>query len=156
STHIHRERPRGIVTRAAAESSAASVIVAPKAAAAPPPIARGFQALTDPLPGARLLYDPPDVSGAVGPHHVVGAFNDAVVVDDRNGARLALVTIEQFWHDPALPDVNLFDTRVVYDAANDRWITAILGDDGAGGNGVVLLAISAGGDPTAGWRRYRF
>src|SRR4051812_12598595 len=69
---VHRERPRGIVARAAGDSVAASVVVAPRAAPAPPPITRGFQAITDPLPGAHLLYDPPDVSAAVGPRHVVG------------------------------------------------------------------------------------
>ena len=63
----HRERRHGRTMLTADETITAAMVVAPQAVA-PPPITKGFQAVTDPLPGAQFLYDPPDVSGAVGPY----------------------------------------------------------------------------------------
>ena len=125
------------------------LVAAPEASAAPPPTL-GFKAA-----GSLGTIYPPDPSGAVGPHHVVGAFNNGVVVDDRGGNPLIGIPITQFWHDPAFPDLFYYRARALYDAGNDRWIIAMLADDGNFNNGVLLLAISATGDPTGTWRRYR-
>src|SRR5437899_280558 len=104
----HRERPVPRPAIVVLENAiAATVVVAPKAA--PPAITRGFQAVTDPLPGANVAFDPADASGAVGPQHVVGAFNNAVTVHDRAGNLLSLVSMTQFWHDNTLPDKFLYD-----------------------------------------------
>ncbi len=122
---------------------------APDAATAPPPTLGFFAA------GSNGGIYPPDPGGAVGPHHVVGAFNNGVVVDDRSGKGLTGIPITQFWHDTGLPDLFYYRPRVLYDAAADRWIIAMLGDDGNFNNGALLLAVSATGDPTGTWRRYR-
>ncbi|HEV2720173.1 MAG TPA: hypothetical protein VG323_09155 [Thermoanaerobaculia bacterium] len=123
--------------------------VAPDAASAPPPTLGFFAG------GSNGNTYPPDPSGAVGPRHVVSAFNNGVVVDDRGGNGLTGIPITQFWHDVGLPDLAYYRPRVLYDAGNDRWIIAMLGDDGTYANGALLLAISATGDPTGTWRRYR-
>jgi hypothetical protein len=131
-------------------------LVVASAAAALPPITRGFQAATNPLPGALSGLDPADASGAVGPHHVTGAFNNAVTVHDRNGNLLLLISAAQFWHDPKLTDqVNLYDPRVAYDAASDRWVILMLGDDASQQNGVLLIAFSATANPAGAWNRFR-
>lgn len=152
----HRERthvgPATVVKPA--NAIAATLIVAPQAAQ-PPAITRGFQAVTDPLVGAHEGFDPADPSGAVGPQHVVGAFNNAITVHDRSGNLLSQVSVEQFWHDPTLPDKFLYDPRVAYDAPNDRWVIVMLGDDTGQVRGVLMIAISASGNPAAGWRRFR-
>jgi hypothetical protein len=152
----HRERiharPAMVVT--SENAIAATVVLAPQAAAAPA-ITRGFQAVTDPLVGAHEGFDPADPSGAVGPQHVVGAFNNAITVHDRSGNLLSQVAVEQFWHDPALSDKFLYDPRVAYDAPNDRWVIVMLGDDTNQVRGVLNIAISASGNPAAGWRRFR-
>lgn len=119
------------------------------ASAAPPPTLGFFAA------GSNGNIYPPDPSGAVGPRHVVSAFNNGVVVHDRGGNALTGIPITQFWHDVGLPDLFYYRPRVLYDAGNDRWIIAMLGDDGNFANGALLLAISATGDPTGTWRRYR-
>src|SRR5438067_3345636 len=151
----HDQRPR---PRLAAKGVHGNAIVADfvtAAAAAPaPPVTRGFRASFDPLPGATTGYAPADASGAVGPSHVVGAFNNSLTVHDRNGTQLSLLSIYQFWHDPAVPDTTVYDPRVMYDAANDRWTLAMLTDTG-GRLGVLLFAVSATGDPTGTWRRFR-
>jgi hypothetical protein len=134
----------------------ASLVVAPLAA--PPPVTRGFQAVTDPLPGesAATALDPADTSGAVGPKHVVGAFNNAVIVQDRSGHTLSLVSSAQFWHDPTQPGKFLYDPSVAYDAVNDRWVMAMLGDDVPDmTNGVLFFAVTTTGDPAGTWRRFR-
>jgi hypothetical protein len=152
-----RERPRRALTSiASAENAvAATMVVAPLAAAAPA-ITRSFQAVTDPLPGANFGVDPADAGGAVSAQYVVGAFNNAVTVHDRNGNLLSQIAESQFWHDSAQPDKFIYDPRVAYDAANDRWVLVALGDDGDPQvNGVIFIGISTSGNPAAGWRRLR-
>ena len=151
--HDELPRPRIAAQRAGGTSVVAEFVTA-AAAAAPPPVTRGFQASFDPLPNATLHYDPPDASGAVSPRHVVGAFNNSLTVHDRDGNLLSLVSIPQFWHDPAWPDTVAYDPRVMYDAKYDHFVLAMLTDSGAT-NGVVLLAVSETGDPTGTWRRSR-
>src|SRR5437016_3318416 len=122
-------------------------------AALPPAATRGFQA-TNQAYGPTT--EPADASGAVGPKHVVGVFNNAVTVHDRAGSLLSRVTQYQFWLDPSyVPDKIPYDPRVAYDAANDRWVVVMLGDDVDYTKGVLFVAISAGGDPTRTWRRFR-
>jgi hypothetical protein len=152
----HRERPHEqFAAVPAVRSNAIIASRAVTALVAPPPITRGFQAVTDPLPGAKTAYDPADTSGAAGPQHVVGAFNNAVTVHDRSGHLLSLVSAAQFWHDETLPDKTLYDPRVAYDAASDRWVILMLGDDAGQVNGVLLIAFSTSGNPAGGWRRFR-
>jgi hypothetical protein len=152
--HRPHPRPRLAAKRAPLEAIAPHVVYAPNAVAAPP-VTLGFKASQSPLPGTTSGINPPDPSGAAGPQHVVGAFNNSVIVHDRGGKQLAAATMTQFWHDPAVPDLLQYSPRVLYDAANDRWTIAALAADNAEQNGVILVAFSTSGDPTGSWRRYR-
>jgi hypothetical protein len=149
-----REHARSSIAAAVQSAVEASVVLSPQATA-PPPVTRGFQAVTDPLPNANFVIYPADASGAVGPNHVVGLFNNAVTIHDRTGNLLSLVTVAQFWHDATLPDKSLYDPRVQYDAKSDRWVMVMLGDDPGFVRGVLFIAVGASGDPTGGWRRFR-
>jgi len=150
-----RPRPALAARRALAQTPAivADVVAVAGNAIAAPPVTRGFRASFDPRPGF-FSETPADASGAVGPHHVVGAFNSSFSIHDRNGTQLSLVSMSQFWHDPQLPDMFPYDPRVAYDAVNDRWIVAMLADVNVR-QGMLFLAVSASGDPTASWRRFR-
>ena len=154
----HHERERTYDGRPANAAivniGAATMEISPQAVAAPP-ATRGFQALNDIYTSVYDSTFPADPSGAAGPHHVVGAFNNGITVHDRSGNLLSRVSNTHFWHDASLPDKYYFDPRVAYDAANDRWVTLILGDDFNYTNGVLFIAVSVSGDPTAGWRRFR-
>ena len=111
--------------------------------AAAPPAARIF------LSDSSKQLSPADASGAVGPRHVVGAYNSGIVVHDRSGALLKKVGLSQFWFSSA--DAGTFyDPRIVYDARADRWVVASIMDEKA-----VMLAISENGDPAGAWRRYQ-
>lgn len=152
----HRELPRPALAepRVAGDAVVADFVKITDATAAPPPAARGFRASFDPLPGAQFVYDPPDASGAVGPRHVVGAFNNSLSVQDKSGNQLSFLSIYQFWHDDAHPDTLVYDPRVMYDPVYDRFVLAMLTDTNST-NGVVLFAVSAPGDPTGTWQRFR-
>jgi len=153
----HNEKPRMQLAapRAAADNAVvADFVKVVDAAAAPPPSPRGFRSAFDPFPGAKFFYDPADASGAVGPHHVVGAFNSSLSVHDRTGNQLSFLSIYQFWHDDRFPDGTIYDPRLIYDAVNDRFVLAMLTDDN-GTNGNLLFAVSAKGDPTGTWQRFR-
>ena len=153
--HDERPRPRLAAKGGVRGNAIVADFVTVAAAAVPaPPVTRGFRASYDPLPSLTTGSYPPDASGAVGPRHVVGAFNNSLTVHDRNGAEQLLLSIYQFWHDPAFPDTTVYDPRVTYDAVNDRWVVAMLTDT-AGRLGVLLVAVSSTGDPTGTWRRYR-
>ncbi len=151
----HRKRPRPARASSAPEGGAiiADLVTVTNGVTAPP-ATRGFRSSFDPLPNASIAFAPPDVSGAVGPHHVIGVFNNSVAVHDRNGNQLSFLSIVQFWHDPALPDTDLTDPRVMYDAVNDRWAVAMLGGKNLQFN-TLFLAFSATGDPSGAWRRFR-
>jgi len=137
----------------AANARAAELVPVAAAAPAPPPVTRGFRSASDPPPGTFDLAVPADVSGAVGPHHVVGAYNDHLTVHDRNGTPRALVLMEQFFDDGIHETGLLTDPRVVYDAAYDRWVVVMISDPD--GQSALMLAVSATGDPAGTWRRFR-
>ena len=151
--HEERPRPMRAASRAAGHAIVAELVPVGDAIAAPP-VTRGFSASFSPLISGGAGYNPADASGAAGPRHVVGVFNNSLSIHDRNGTQLSLVSIYQFWHDPTFADTFLFDPRVIYDAGNDRWVMALLSDVNLR-QGNLFLAISATGDPTAAWRRFR-
>lgn len=96
---------------------------------------------------SRTLY-PADAAGAVGPNHVIGAYNNGIVIHDRNGALVTALTLRQFWATSAYVG-DQYDPRIAYDAAHDRWILVSVDREEA-----LLIAVSATGDPTGTWRRH--
>jgi hypothetical protein len=151
--HEQRSRQRLAPRQAHADAIIADFVTAPAAVAAPP-VTRGFRSSFDPLPGATFHLVPADASGAAGPHHVVGVFNNSLAVHDREGNQLAFLPIEQFWQGVLAGDTAIYDPRILYDAVNDRWVVAMLAEN-TGRLGALLLATTTSGDPTGTWRRFR-
>jgi hypothetical protein len=109
----------------------------------------GFQALLD-----GYITTPPDSNGAVGPDHVVTMLNTDVLIQDRAGRTRAgfPVPLGQFW--AALgPFTKIYDPRILYDAANGRWI-ATAGANPWVANAELLLAVSATSDPAGNWNMF--
>jgi hypothetical protein len=95
---------------------------------------------------------PPDTDGAVGPNHLMVAVNSQVAIQDRTGTTLSTVTLAGFWSSLGVPDA--FDPRVIYDPYGQRWIfSAGSGEESSGA--AILIGVSQGTDPTAGWNLYR-
>jgi hypothetical protein len=98
---------------------------------------------------------PSDAAGAVSANYLLSASNASIVVQDRSGASLLSVALGQFWHDPAFEGGFVYDSRVAYDAAADRWVIVTLYDVSML-KSTILIAVSDGGDPTRGWQRFRY
>jgi hypothetical protein len=122
---------------------------APAVVAAPPSVGTNFGAAS-----SNTVY-PADASGAVGPQHVVGAFNSGIYVFDRNGTRLVNLSLAQFWSDPSISSGAYYDPRIIYDAAANRWVVVALYDNGNLKKSTLVIGVSQTGDPSATWTRYR-
>jgi hypothetical protein len=100
---------------------------------------------------------PPDTMGVAGPNHLMTVLNSQVRIQDKNGAVVSTVTLNDFW-----ASVNgntgggtngTFDPKVVYDSGSERYIfTAI--DDRDASNG-ILLGVSADNNPTGTWYMWK-
>ncbi len=97
--------------------------------------------------------EPPDPWVAVGPDHLVQAVNTTLRFSSRNGSLLFDVSFANFFLEPPT-EVGDSDPRVLYDAANGRWIASELSWDCGVGN--VRMAVSNTSDPTAGWLVWDF
>jgi hypothetical protein len=105
---------------------------------------------------------PPDLGGAVGPNHVMTALNSQVRIQDKTGAIISTVTLNNFFA-PLIGAARVFDPKVLYDPFAGRWIiTAPANSRNRGlGLGVIapsalLIAISSTNDPTNPWTGYSF
>jgi len=92
---------------------------------------------------------PPDTMGAVGPDHIVELINGRYsVYRKRDGVRVQTSTLSEFWSNAGVFFFRVFDPRILYDPASQRWFASSAeGDCGC----FVLLAVSNSADPTAGW-----
>lgn len=106
---------------------------------------------------------PPDTMGAVGPEHIVEMINGNVQIFDKaTGTSVLNVSLNTFWSTnvgvPAFTAGRVFDPRIVYDPASQRWIAAVIDDvidsDGDGINeqsNNLYLGRSDTSDPTGDW-----
>lgn len=124
--------------------TATRAIPAPPTLRSPAPTAN-FEALGD-----NNIDTPPDTDGAVGPSHLVVALNSGVRVQTRQGAELALVSLEGFFG-----GIKAFDPKVTYDALAGRWVLVAMSDDKLP-TSALNVAVSASSDPTGTWYRFQF
>lgn len=106
---------------------------------------------------------PPDTMGAVGPNHIVEMINgNFEIFDKTTGASVEDRSLNSFWSNrvgvPAFTQGRVFDPRVVYDTASQRWFATVIDDDvDADNNGVneqsnnLYVARSDTSDPTGDW-----
>ena len=124
----------------------ASIPIGPLAPS--PATSLSFEAVADNNRGI-----PPDTNGAVGPNHLIVTLNTEFAVQDRNGVELLKLSIGAFWAGAFTTVV--FDPRVVYDQAADRWVVVTVADYRVASS-AVLVAVSDTGDPRGTWTRYSF
>lgn len=108
-----------------------------------------FQALDD--SGGSI---PPDVNGAVGPHHLMVTLNTDTRIMDKEGNVLYTIGTGAFWQ--GIPGAGgVFDPKIYYDPLDDRWIyTMPSSSDPATTR--LMVAVSETSDPTGNWYRYSF
>lgn len=138
-TRAHRFLPPFDV-RVAPATDAQAVIA--NAAIPAPPMQLSFTS------GTSRQLTPADASGAVGKSHVIGVYNNAIIIHDRAGAVLGVATLRQFFASSgAIGDQ--YDPRTAYDSMHDRWIVMAIDDEES-----LIFAVSENGDPLGTWRRY--
>ena len=126
----------------AAAAAAASFPVRAENVLAP---AASFAGAADPGGGV-----PPDVQGAAGPEHLFTMLNTTFAAQRKSDGQVVRAwTPAEFWSAVSGGD-RLFDPRIVWDSDAGRWIAAIA-TEGVAAAPAVLLAVSDGSDPTAGW-----
>jgi hypothetical protein len=146
----HQDRRR-IVEGASKTALATSVlppVTVPSIVA--PPVTAQFQATYDTDQGY-----PSDANGAVGPRQILSVSNQRYAVADRSGKILWQDLNYGFWSDPNVAaGGNEYDARAAYDPVADRWVIISLFDRGTS-DSTLLVAVSASGDPTGTWKRFR-
>lgn len=153
-TEFHRPAPQPTPRPQRTPSPRAARTVGPRsdAPAALPAITAvfsGFQGLLD-------LYaaHPPDTGGAVGPHDVVTMLNTQVLMQSRTGAARPHYPIDLPQFRSGLGTfTKVFDPRILYDPANDRWI-ASAGANPSSPDAALLLGVSETGDPGGTWDQF--
>jgi hypothetical protein len=112
----------------------------------------GFQGTTQRIPFTSV---PPDVTGAVGPTHVVQGTNREIRFMDRIGGLQYAPRKDLFWtnEDPTSDAFWPFDPLVIYDHYEDRWVIVMV-DRSFTAEAAVLLAISNDSDPNNGFTIY--
>jgi uncharacterized repeat protein (TIGR01451 family) len=131
-------------TPASAEATGAL----PFAAAGVPPspaTSASFQALPDDATAFA-----PDTQGAVGPNHLMVTLASQVRAQDRFGGPLQTMSLGTFWGVSGA--TNVYDPRVLYDRAAQRWIATAIANPGTN-NSSLLIAVSQSSDPTGNWFR---
>ncbi len=99
-------------------------------------------------------YDPPDVTGQVGPNHYFADVNCHFSIYNKAGTKvLGPVGNSVMWN--GMPNnMNGGDGIVMYDADADRWFFSQLSYP-AGAN-FVMIAVSQTSDPTGSWYRWEY
>ncbi len=99
----------------------------------------------------QSLIDPPGVSGATGPAHVVEMVNGRYQVFSKAGGMpVQDLSLNDFWTTAGIRPTRADDPRVAYDPTSQRWFAVAEDDQGAKPN-LLMLAVSSSDDPTQGW-----
>jgi hypothetical protein len=115
---------------------------------AEPPLGKTFDGQLDVPDGAGFSFIPPDVTGSVGPNHVMTMLNNKTLIQNRLGGAPVVVDTSVFWSPlgaTPLAPTNTFH-RVNYDGIDGRWIATCRNGSGAGT--AIFFAISATNNPT--------
>lgn len=102
--------------------------------------------------GDNNVTIPPDTHGAVGPAHLMVMLNSQVRVQQRDGAALLTVGLNEFW--TVAGGSGAFDPKVLYDPYGQRWIVTAC-DDARSPDSALLIGVSQTSDPMGAWNLYR-
>ncbi len=92
--------------------------------------------------------EPPDVSGAVGPTHVVTTHNQDVKISTRAGVQVSSVALTSFWS--PIGATMSSDPKIVYDPSADRFIFVCLVNYTTAAP-LIGIAVTQTNNPTGTW-----
>ena len=105
------------------------------------------------------ISQPPDVTLAVGPDHVVQMVHSAARIWDKNGQEIQTAFLADFFNRDQFH--TLSDPVVMYDPSTERWfsvimeISSLLPNDDCVYNCFIDVATSESSDPTGLWKIFR-
>jgi len=119
-----------------------------------PPVLMSFQGISQyDTAGLSRNFIPPDTMGAVGRTQYMETTNGAYAVFDKaTGNRLSLVSDTTFWNNAGQPGTPNGDTRIMYNAASQRWVTVSFGSSVSD----LQIAVSSTDDALGQWQSVRF
>ena len=98
-------------------------------------------------------FTPPDMGGSVGGGYVVQLLNGVATIDTTAGAPVSQTSLDTFFGQTG----TLSDPRIVFDPASQRWFASAVTVAGSTATAnSVLLAVSSGANPTAGFTTLSF
>jgi hypothetical protein len=109
--------------------------------------------------GRRVRGHPAGYLGAAGPSDFVELLNGRYAVYDKaTGNLLEAKTQNDFWRDAGVAigsgfPASSFDPRIVFDPSSGHWFASAL-TDGQSPQSRILIGVSDGSDPTAGWQAF--
>jgi hypothetical protein len=128
--------------------SAATATAAPQAAPAQPSLLSSFEGI------AQTPWLPYDAAMAAGAGHIVCAVNASVAVFDKTGVRKLQTTLEDwFSNKPELNGSTIFDPRLTYDAAAQKFILAATAFNDSN-RAWFVISVSQTPDPAGKWWNY--
>ena len=122
------------------------------------PVTHGGIRTTSPAP--NIVFDgtldngnliPPDINLAVGTNWVMETNNQQYDIYNKTGTLITTLSINTFYNSTG--GGNYFVPHVVYDAAHQRFIAIIDGDQ-ANGHGGIFIGVSQTSNPTGSWYIY--
>ena len=101
-------------------------------------------------------WRPPDPSAAVGPSHIVGVVNSSLAFFDKTGTPLFQQEFDFFFDSlfTAQQTKFIFDPKVIYDRAANRFVVIALDQDTGAQRSRVLMAVSDDNNPNGSWHLY--
>ena len=99
-------------------------------------------------------FVPPDMGGAVGNGYVVQLLNGVATIDTTTGTQVSQTSLNAVFGGIS---GQISDPRVIFDPASQRWFaSAITVPNGTSTQNSILVAVSAGANPTAGFTTLSF
>jgi hypothetical protein len=100
----------------------------------------------------QTAFRPPDCSLAVGPQDVLVAVNVDLAGYRKDGSlRFRWPSMTALFSPVLPPGAGLFDPKLAYDHYAQRWIAVVAARRGTPAGSWLMLAVSQGPDPAAGW-----
>jgi IPT/TIG domain len=103
--------------------------------------------------GTDQFVTPPDNGLAVGPNHVVEMVNSSGTIWNKSGGPpIKIFDLNSFFLVPS--GYSFSDPRVLYDQMSQRWFASGVAFVTPSYGSLIVIAVSNGSDPTAGWVQY--
>jgi hypothetical protein len=103
-------------------------------------------------------FVPPDMGGSVGGGYVVQLLNGEATIDTTAGTQVSQTSLNQFFYGTTPSTPQLSDPRIIFDPASQRWFASAITVPSPAGtvSNSVLVAVSAGANPTGGFTTLSF